>query len=243
MSSLKKIAKKVPFLHWFYRLVSEKYDSFYLNSKSVEQVFTTIYTKNTWGGKDSVSGTGSDVYQTRVLIEQLPVLFSDLGVFKVLDIPCGDFHWMNSVDLSGVEYIGADIVNELVTGNSVQYSKSGVCFQRLDLIKSDLPKVDLVFCRDCLVHLSFKDILSALKNICNSESEYLLTTTFVDREENRDIATGQWRVLNLELAPFFLSKPIRILKEDCPEADGAYLDKALGLWRIADIRDDLKAHT
>ena len=239
MAKLKEIAKKIPVLPSLYRMLRNRYISYQLKSKNTEQVFTDIHRSNTWGGKDSVSGTGSDVYQTRIVIRELPAVFSDLGISTMLDIPCGDFHWMNNADLSGIEYTGADIVDGLIEKNTEQYGRDGVRFQKLNLIKDKLPKVDLVFCRDCLVHLSFEDILFALDNLCKSQSEYFLTTTFTGRTDNHDIATGQWRVLNLELAPFILPTPLKIVNEGCTEADGAYTDKALGLWRIADIRESL----
>jgi hypothetical protein len=34
----------------------------------------------------------------------------------LLDIPCGDFNWMKLLNL-GVDYIGADIVGELIAEN------------------------------------------------------------------------------------------------------------------------------
>jgi hypothetical protein len=35
-------------------------------------------------------------------------------VKSLLDIPCGDFHWMRRVNLQGLSYVGADIVRELI---------------------------------------------------------------------------------------------------------------------------------
>jgi len=116
-------------------------------------------------------------------------------------------------------------------------AKSGVWFRKLDLIRDRLPKVDLILCRDCLVHLCFADIVRALDNICDSRSGFLLTTTFTERRENHDIATGQWRFLNLEAAPFTLPRPLKVINEGCTEGEGVWGDKSLGLWRIADIRE------
>jgi 2-polyprenyl-3-methyl-5-hydroxy-6-metoxy-1,4-benzoquinol methylase len=242
MSKLTEIAKKIPVLPSLYRVLRNKYAYYQLKSKGTEQVFTRIYTGNAWGGNDSVSGAGSDVYQTRIITQELPVLFSDLSISKMLDIPCGDFHWMKNVDLSKLDYTGADIVDGPIESNRAQYSRDGLDFRKLNAIEDKLPKVDLVFCRDCLVHFSFEDVVKALDNICNSQSEYLLTTTFVGRTDNHDIATGQWRTLNLEVAPLMLPKPLRIITEGCTESNGAYADKALGLWKIADIRESLTKH-
>jgi hypothetical protein len=235
MSKIKKIIKKTPIIPYLYR----SFRDYRLKKKQTEEVFLDIYKNNKWGGKDSISGRGSDIHQTKSIAKELPTVFNNFNISTMLDIPCGDFHWMKDVDLSNVNYIGSDIVSELVEKNSTQYKRDGLSFQKLNLIKDKLPKVDLIFCRDCLVHLSFEDIFNALRNICDSHSEYLLTTTFSKRSHNKDIATGNWRTLNLESTPFTLPKPLKIINEGCTEGDGSYADKALGLWKIADIQKTL----
>ena len=76
----------------------------------------------------------------------------------------------------------------------------------------------------------------ALRNICDSGSTYLMTTSFPGRRKNEDIVTGQWRPLNLEVAPVAFPAPLRIVNEGCTEGDGAFRDKSLGLWRVDDVR-------
>ncbi len=239
MNTLRKIAKKIPILSSIYRIVKNRYEFFQLKSQPPEAVFTNIYNNNRWGGTESVSGLGSDIHQTELIIQELPSLFKEYQVESMLDIPCGDFHWMKNMDLSNIEYIGADIVDALIERNTQQYGNGGNRFQKINLINDSLPEVDLLFCRDCLVHLSFKDIWDALYNICASNSEYLLTTTFPGRDNNDDIATGQWRTLNLELSPFMLPKPLKLINEGCTEYEGAFADKALGLWKISEIQESL----
>jgi hypothetical protein len=46
---------------------------------------------------------------------------------------------------------------------------------------------------------------------------------------------GDWRLLNLEAAPFGFPPADAILNEECTEAGGAYADKSLGVWRVADL--------
>ena len=77
----------------------------------------------------------------------------------------------------------------------------------LDCTRDPLPAADLLFCRDCLVHLSFADIRRTLANLQASDISCLLTTTFPGAEANEDIVTGDWRVLDLERAPFHLPPP------------------------------------
>ncbi|MCX6595971.1 MAG: class I SAM-dependent methyltransferase [Acidobacteria bacterium] len=208
-----------------------------------EEVFTDICRGNRWGGTESVSGGGSDLFQTRIVRETLPSVLRTFSAHSMLDIPCGDFHWMKHVDLESIDYTGADLVMDLVRRNSQQHQSPNVHFCKLNLLEDKLPKVDVVFCRDCLVHLSFKDVLIALHNICGSDSTYLFTTTFTSRQHNSDIVTGAWRTLNLQVAPFSFPPPLILIDEECTEGDGAFGDKSLGLWKVSDIRESLTKHS
>jgi hypothetical protein len=207
---------------------------------SSRERFREIYLKGTWGGAESASGPGSSMEETRVLRAALPGIFSGLSVRSMLDVPCGDFHWMQHVDLSGVDYIGGDVVPEMVTANS-RFAGPNVSFRKLDVITDGLPGVDLVLCRDCLPHFALRDARAALENIVSSGSTFLLTTTFTDRETNPEIKTGDFRPLNLERPPFSLPAPLRMFNEECTLYDNALRDKSMGLWRIDDVRAALTA--
>ncbi|HUP77796.1 MAG TPA: class I SAM-dependent methyltransferase, partial [Pirellula sp.] len=152
-----------------------------LKSMAPKEIFSTICHENAWKGTQSVSGKGSDRDQTQLLVTELPKLFSKYGVCSVLDLPCGDFHWMQQVDLSGVRYVGGDIVSDLILQNESIYVRQNIRFACIDLLMDTLPEVDLIMCRDCLVHFSFAHIRQALKNIVASPAKFLLTTSFVDR--------------------------------------------------------------
>jgi hypothetical protein len=241
MRYLKQIVKKIPGVLPAYYYAACQYTALKLKRRTAGDIFTDICRGNKWGGSDSVSGSGSDLFQTRVVRNELLAVWRNFSIHAMLDIPCGDFHWMKHVDLEGIEYTGADIVTDLILGNA-QYEASNVHFCKLNLIDDTLPQVDLVFCRDCFVHLSFRDTFIALHNICNSGSTYLLTTTFTSLPHNHDIATGQWRTLNLEVPPFSFPPPFKTINEGCTEGDGAFSDKSLGLWRVEDIRECLMNH-
>jgi len=228
--------KKMPILSEIYRFKKKRDEVTQLRSMSAEELFTDVFKRKAWKTKESVSGYGSDLEQTEYIALELPKLFSAFNVSTLLDIPCGDFHWMNTVDLGDVKYIGADIVLGLILENKEKYKTNNIKFVHTNLIADELPKVDLIFCRDCLVHFSFKDIFRALERICNSGSTYLLTTTFPNRSKNRNIVTGRWRTLNFEKTPFNFPKPLQVINEHCEAEDGRYRDKSLGLWRIKDIQ-------
>src|SRR5579871_6108869 len=142
------------------------------------RTFTRIFHRNEWGSEASVSGPGSDLDQTAVLRERLPDLLRSLHVRTMVDVPCGDFGWMHLVDLPVESYIGLDVVPQIVRRCADLYGEDGVEFRVADIVKRRPPKVDLVFCRDLLVHLSDRDVRKALRNIIRSGSRWLLTTTF-----------------------------------------------------------------
>lgn len=203
--------------------------------KTAVEIFTEIEQNNTWTETESVSGIGSSLVQTKEIIDKLPNIFENFGIKVLLDIPCGDFNWMRNADLSQIYYTGGDIVQKIVDANNARHKRPNLRFIAIDLIADPLPASDLIFCRDCLVHLSFHDIFKALANIKKSNAAYLMMTTFPEEEVNKDIQTGGWRPLNLEKGPFFFPKPVYLLNEKCSEMNGAFSDKSLGLWRIKDL--------
>ena len=200
-----------------------------------KDIFTDIYLKNKWGDKDSYSGTGSNLDQTKKILLELPTIIRNYKIKNFLDIPCGDFYWMKEFDFRDLNYIGADIVSELVDKNIKNFKRSNLDFQRLDLLVDDLPESDLIFCRDCLVHFSFNDIFKAFKNIKKSNSKYLMTTNFTRRKINCDISTGSWRTINLCKPPFNFPEPSLTILENCTEHGYQYSDKALSLWEVSKI--------
>ena len=202
----------------------------------ISEIFNRVYAGNYWGNIDSRSGNGSDLKQTEVIRAEIPKLIRDLGVRCMLDIPCGDFFWMERCNLGVESYIGADVVPSLVHELNERYGGAHRRFEVLDLTEGALPKVDLVLCRDLLVHLSANDIRRAVINLKRSGSAYLLATTFTDRDHNLDIPTsGDWRPLNLQLAPISFPNPLRLINERCTEHNNEFMDKSLGLWRLADL--------
>lgn len=231
---MKKLIKKIApvwILKWYGMNRSSKF-----KNRSTKEVFTEIYSINHWKSKESFSGAGSEIAQTKSLIEDLEKILNDMNIKTMLDIPCGDFNWMQKVDLSKIDYIGADIVDELINRNIEQHKeKNNLKFKVLNLINDPLPKSDIIIIRDCLVHFSYNDIFNSIKNIKSSGSKYLLTTTFTTCNFNYDIVTGYWRRLNLQKKPFNFPNPILVINENCTEGNGEYKDKSMALWEISKI--------
>ena len=205
------------------------------HSATTEAIFRDIYLRNHWAGTASVSGVGAAPDQIQGLRAALPELLTRLRVETLLDLPCGDYSWMRTMELPVARYIGADLLPELIGPLQAAFTDNQHEFRVLDLTRDALPPADLLLCRDCLVHLSYADIRRALANVVQDGVLYLLTTTFPGAAANEDIVTGDWRVLDLEQPPFGFPRPLELLTEGCTEGGGRFADKSLGLWRVADL--------
>lgn len=205
------------------------------HDSGLESIFANIHRSNLLVGDESVSGPGSCLVQTAEIRQRLPLLVSAFDVRSFLDAPSGDFHWLRDVNLRLDQYIGVDIVPQLVSQNQTRYGGRGREFVCSNITTDVLPKVDLIFNRDCLVHFSYADIIRALRNFKVSGTKYLLMTTFTNRRANPDIVTGDWRPLNFQLEPFNFPVPLVLINEKCTEAGGIYSDKSLGLWSLASL--------
>ena len=208
--------------------------------------FTTVYRDNLWQGRESKAGQGSDIASTQDLANALPIILRQLDIKSLLDLPCGDFHWMRAVDLGGAMYIGGDIVPELIQRNNELHCSPTRTFQVIDLVKDQLPKVDMVFVRDCLIHFTNELVTEALHNIVRSGSKYVCLTNdlnpnrFPNRENiELDRAVNgvnfEYRPNCFELPPF--SFPAALVTM----SDGSTWDawngiKAMCVWEVESVR-------
>lgn len=203
-----------------------------------EVVFANIYKSNSWESEESVSGPGSTLLSTENLRLKLEAFFNDYKIKSIVDAPCGDYNWFKEIDYKFESYKGFDVVKEIIDINRSKYLSPNVEFNIADITIDVLPKADIIFCRDCLVHLSFNKIFKAISNFKKSGSKYLLTTSYSDYLNNTDIATGDWRKINLLLPPFNFPKERLSISEDCKGNDANFLyskDKCLSLWELGDL--------
>lgn len=197
-------------------------------------VFTAIFRERRWGGQ-SVSGPGSSIAVTARIRAWLPDVFNRYSIRSLVDAPCGDGIWIRDLHPLLQEYVGIDIVPDLVAAAAKDNRLSHVRYATGDLVKDVLPKADAILCRDCLVHLSFSEGLSALRNMRASNATYLIATTFPTRENVENRTPGGWRPLNLEKDPYPLGRPLEILYERMPNRADQNNDKALGIWALKDM--------
>lgn len=201
------------------------------------KIFTSIYKNNTWGSSESYSGSGSHINTTKVIRAMLPILWKQYNIHTFLDAPCGDYNWMKEVEKPNITYIGGDIVSELIEQNNHKYKTENVSFRVIDITKDTLPMVDMIFCKDCLQHLSYENVFKALKNFKGSNSKYLLATSYPLTLSNWDIFNGDYRPLNLRIKPFNLPAPImKIHEKYAPSYGDNTKDLYMYLYKLEDIK-------
>lgn len=184
---------------------------------------------------ESRSGDGSTKAYTKKLRTELAGLLYKYNVQTFLDAPCGDWNWMQLVDLQGVSYIGMDIVEEIVDENTAQFSAPNVKFMLGDITATPLPQADMIMVRDCLFHLKHFFALEFFKNFYASGIPLLLTTSYVSGENKEVAQNGMFSPINLQAAPFRFPEPMEFI-DDTPDT-GNYRQRGMGLWH----RDTVKA--
>ena len=187
-------------------------------------VFTSIFKSKHWVQKSvlpkdsiSVSGHGSNINtdQSENLINSLLNFFKKYEIKSVLDMPCGDFLWMNEIMKKNNElkYLGVDIVDEIIKNNSRLYGNDKIKFKSFDIVDFKTKEnFDLVLMRDFFIHIKNSDIRKILINLKQMNIKYFAFENY-EILKNIDVTTGKHRKINLKLQPFSLGEPIYYFKD------------------------------
>jgi SAM-dependent methyltransferase len=208
--------------------------------RSRQESFEYIYKKGLWKDEADIvsSGNGSTLAATLDVRTIISKIIKDYHLRSIVDAGCGDITWMPVLlaDLLkegiSIQYTGCDITKFLVEQNAAKYEDNkNIKFLHRDLVTDDIPKGDLVICRDVIQHLLIGDGIQALKNISNSGSRYLLATTYPRQSDivnNRELKkTGYCISRDLMRAPYNLPDPIVMFNEN-----NEVYHKYLGLWKL-----------
>ena len=224
LARIRSAARRSPLYGPYVRL------KYRVSPKARRSYFAGMYERNIWGDGESRSGSGSNLENTSRLRAELPILLRDLDVRSLLDMPCGDWVWMQDVDLSSItSYIGADVVPYLIESLREQHGGPGREFLVLDALSSPLPPVDAVMVRDLLGHLEHAQVRRLVRNVKRSGARWLLATHYPEVDHNTDVGMGDWRPQNMTLPPYRWPKPHLLLWEHPIDERQ---DKTLGVWSL-----------
>lgn len=182
----------------------------------LENVFTDIYQNKKWGSIHP-NGFGSLTQNALNDISALQTVFKKYNIQSMYDAPCGTFSWIQEALPPSIQYTGIDIVKQQILHNRQHFPQHSFIHADITSFSWSPPK-DLIFCKECIQHLSEQDTLRFLQGVTNSQCRYLLITHFdvkhnseqtVDKPE-WDIHNGGYREQNLLLSPYreYLSEPI-----------------------------------
>lgn len=180
------------------------------SENSAKEIFTKVYSEAEWGRNDrgeGFSGTGSLVAFSKDYMLFLQKFISEKNIRSVVDVGCGDWEFSQHIDWKGASYKGFDVVPSVIDKNNKKFSKSGITFECVDVINSELPRADLMLCKDVLQHLTNADISLILKQL--PKYKYCLITNDISPDtltsDNPEILhRGSYRTLDLTKSPFNL---------------------------------------
>lgn len=196
--------------------------------------FDEIAKANIWGSAESLSGSGSEIARTERYREALTRLIWAECFGSLFDAPCGDLNWMRLVlGEVDVDYVGGDISPALIRRNRDRYPD--LKFVEFDLTSDPFPSVDVWHCRDCLFHLSYRDIELAFRNFAKSDVPYALITSHSGLIRNVDVESGGWRYIDLRRPPFNLPAP----RERLADYQFGDLPRYVCLWSREQIEQAL----
>ena len=200
----------------------------------MKDIFEHIVNSGYWRAGTTVCGNGSTMQYTDYLRKELKGFLECYNIQSMFDAPCGDYVWMKETELpADFDYIGGDIVESLIEKNRQQHPT--VDFRVFDLTKDMLPDVDLLFCRDCLIHLSHSDIRLVLDNIARSNIKYVMMTSY-HQVNNEDIQTGGFRGVDFYRAPYEFEVAIDSIEDWVP----GFAPRSMRLWSSETIRNYLE---
>ncbi len=241
--TIKKIFNKLLNIITFKSFKKDMLRKKILEFEKTEDRFSEIYKSNYWSDSESRSGIGSNFQSTENIRLHLPIIINKNNIKSIFDAPCGDLNWMMYIlKKIDIKYHGSDIVSDIISYNKEKYENENIRFSKLDITKDKLPRSDLMICRDLLFHLSYKDIFLFFENFLSSEINYLLINSHSNNSnifENKDIITGDFRLLDIFSEPFNFNEEF-IYKFDDRDIDEIKNFKIMYLFKKEQINKILK---
>lgn len=198
---------------------------------NLKELFTATYTNKKWSEGGSLSGLGSSLDYTKHIRHILVELIQNKKIKTIFDCSCGDWNWMKEIKDILPNYIGNDIVEELVIENTKKYGTNKIKFQCGDMLEQlkllDTNSIDLVICRHTLEHLPTVYAVDVIKQIYRVSNYSIITSTncITNSELNVDGVTA--RNINLEIEPYqpLLGNPIKKYYD----SNGDTIDNTFGI--------------
>jgi SAM-dependent methyltransferase len=161
------------------------------------EVFSWIYRTGLWGG----SGGGSSLEATARYRGFVQAFCAREGIRSVVDVGCGDWSFSRLVEWGGREYLGIDVVDDVIAANRTAFGKPGVTFACADACADPgvVPACDVILIKDVMQHLPNESVSRLLRLV--DRCRFMIATND-HASRNEECGVGDTRPLDLRRAPF-----------------------------------------
>ena len=135
---------------------------------SIQDTFRKIYRNQVWGknGEQFYSGPGSYGPASDLYCAALTKFIQENGIRSVVDCGCGDFSvGRRIVEATDVQYVGVDVVPELIQHHRQKFQNERVSFKCANIITDELPVAELYLVRQVFQHLTNDEIAKVLERM------------------------------------------------------------------------------
>lgn len=199
-----------------------------ISNEHIKAVFKEIYGKNLWEkhglGYGGGSGWGSSVNFTKLTRDIIFKIVQNYKINSILDAPCGSAIWMTHL-LNNItrhyrrrfRYLGVDIVDNILEEAKKNFHNPNIKFISADFSQSlrdvTLP-YELIISRDGFQHLPLSRIIDSLRLFSQVKgARYLLVSSYLSNQTNRNIRIGDYFPINLAVHPFNMTKYLAVFRE------------------------------
>lgn len=164
--------------------------------------FEKRYAEGGWHGQGS--GRGSTPEYCAPFMTWLTEFIEKNKVTSLIDFGCGDWQWAQTLNWLGINYLGLDVVQQVIRENIHRHEREGIRFAPVKHDFSDIPQfeADLLLVKDVMQHwplLKCQEFL-ALPWKCR----LILFVNDGPISDNMDIEEGGYAMRDLQFAPFWL---------------------------------------
>ena len=189
----------------------------YYKRLSVSEAFSAIYRSQAWGSIEDRPFCSGDGSIREEAVGPYCAMIRDFiaanNIRRVVDLGCGDFAVGSRFVDPAVDYVGIDVVPDLIRYNQEHFAVPGVEFRCMNIIEDELPPGDLCLVRQVLQHLSNAQIQQTLKSL--RRYRYVIATEHVyagaGLRRNRDKPQGPGTRIPRRSGVFLESSPF-----NCP---------------------------
>lgn len=171
--------------------------------------FELAYAERHWGSdkhSKGTSGVGSTLEFTKLYRVFLQDFLAAHAIRSVVDAGCGTWDFSQSIDWTGIDYLGLDVVASVIESNQRRFGAANVRFAVADIVRDELPPADLLLVKDVLQHLSHADITRFLEQLPRYRHVLIVNDVRPGSltAELKDISTGGYRPIDPTRPPHSL---------------------------------------